>query len=292
MNTASAVHYKRINFDREFQVGKTAYESVVGRWWHQRSDDASHAHAYRRIASYAREAYRRSGGTIVDYACGSGILLLRLHRLFSKGRFIGIDGSSLMLTMARHRLDRHARRSAEDVHFTRTELPDPRLPKGIADMVVYAFPNMLHRDGQEPWRDRNGRLNMSDSIVARHLAEAREPDPEDEGEDEDPDALYDSLMTDHSVAWNIRRLLKRGGLCVRVEYSDAHRTKLTELGQHQTAFEEGSLKGRFRGRRPSRFFRLVRSTYSRSKVIEDVYHQTRAVDDRRGGYMISVLEAI
>jgi SAM-dependent methyltransferase len=292
MSGADIVHYKKINFDREFVSGRKAYERVVGQWWHGRSTDAPHAHAYRRIAGYAHAAYRRSGGTVVDYACGSGNLMSRLVRQFHGGRFIGIDGSALMLRLARERLDRLGRRASRRVEFIHTELPDPTLPKGVADLVVYAFPNMLQRPGYEPQRARGNGRHRRDSQVARFLASAREPDPEDETTDETPDELYESLMADKAVARNIRRLLRRGGLCVRVEYSDALRTELTDLDQARTAFEEGSLARSFGGPKPEQLFRVVRSTYSRSRVIEDVYHQTRKLDDRLGGYMISVLQAI
>jgi SAM-dependent methyltransferase len=292
MSGADIVHYKKINFDREFVNGRKAYERVVGRWWHARSTDAPHAHAYRQIARYARTAYRRSGGTIVDYTCGSGNLMTRLVHQFPGSRFIGIDGSSLMLQLARERLDRLGRRVTRRVDFIRTELPDPTLPRGVADLVVYAFPNMLQRPGYKPRRAEGNGWHRKDSQVARFLASAREPDPEDETTDETPEEMYESLMADKAVARNIRRLLKRGGLCVRVEYSDALREELTDLDQARTAFEEGSLARSFGGPKPEQMFRVVRSTYSRSRVIEDVYHQTRKLDDRQGGYMISVLQAI
>ncbi len=291
MESPRTLHYRRINFDREFNRGGKAYESIVGRWWHGRSEDAPHAYAYRRIARYARASSRRPAGTIVDYACGPGNLLLRLVREFPRARFIGVDGSSMLLKAALERLTRSAGGAERRVRFIRTELPDPRLPRAVADMVVYAFPNMLHRPDQKPWRS-GGRTPPDDVAVARHQARAREPDPEDETIDEDPDSLFESLLSDRAIGRNIRRMLRRGGICVRVEYSDALRTELTDLTQQRTAFEEGSLQGTYGGRRPARFFRLLRSTYSRSRVVEDVYHQTRQPDDRKGGYMISVLEAI
>jgi len=292
MRAESSSHFRHIDFDREFRHGRKAYERVVGTWWHGRSDDAAHAHAYRQIARAARESCRRPRGTIVDYTCGSGNLLVRLVRQFPGAQFIGVDGSSLMLAAARERLGRRVGGTIPRVRLIQTELPDPTLPRGVADLVVYAFPNMLHPPGTQPWRDRNDGFRKDDLVIARHLADAREPDPEDEDEDEDPETRYEGLLETHAVARNIRRMLRKGGVCVRVEYSDAHRTQLTDLDQQRSAFEEGSLEGRFRGRRPRCYFRVVRSTYSRSGVIEDVYHQTGRQDDRVGGYMLSVLEAI
>jgi len=39
-------------------------------------------------------------------------------------------------------------------------------------------------------------------------------------------------------------------------------------------------------------FDLVSSTYFRSKVKEDVFYQTKDETDRKGGYSITMLEAV
>ncbi|MFQ5876690.1 MAG: methyltransferase domain-containing protein [Acidobacteriota bacterium] len=292
MRRRTTVHYKKIDFERELRFGSRAYDRVVGRWWLMRSLDRPHAYAYRKIALYARSAVRGTPGTIVDYGCGSGPLLARLARVFPRSRLLGIDGSALMLRLARERLRRLGPSVERRVTLVHTQLPDPTLRRGVADLVVYAFPQIVPprpaRAGSAGGRAGAG----SDAAVARVLASAREPDPEEETVTQDPESLFESLMEDREISRNIRRLLKRGATCVRVEYSNAARGELTELVRMRTAFEEGSLRRPVGGARAARLFRFARSSYFRSRVMEDVYHQTRDRSDREGGYFVSILRAV
>lgn len=288
-----ASHFRDIDFDREFKKGRKAYDDrAVGRWWRQRSEDGSHARAYRTIARFVRRLHLPRDPTIADYACGHGSMLVRLFRLFPTAKLIGIDGSALQLEMARRRLTRLDRRAMDRVRLIETKLPDFTLPRGVADLAVFVFPNLVANESDQPYFDRHGYKHPRDSVVGRQLAKLREEDPDEETCTSDPDEVYDELMTNRVVARNIRRLMKRGGLCVRVEYSNSIREGLTQLVQDRTAFEEGSLARRYGGRASERFFEYLFDDYHRSKVIEDVYHQTGEEDDRHGGYMIGVLRAI
>ena len=290
----AAHSYERINFDREFKKGLKAYDKVVGNWWRQLSEDGPHALAYRTIARFCRNLHLPESPTIVDYACGHGSLLLRLFRTFPTALLIGIDGSEVNLGIARDRLRKLNRNALDRVEFIKTKLPDFSLPKGVADLAIFMFPNIVANDDDQPYYDKHGYKHPADSVVGKTLAKLREPDPEDETVDDDQDTglLFDEIMSNRVVARNIRGLTRKGGLCVRVEYANSIREELTELVQDRTGFEEGSLTRKYGGKKTEQFFEYLFGDYHRSKVIEDVYHQTRDDDDKIGGYMMGVLKAI
>lgn len=286
-------HFRKIDFDQEFKRGRRAYDDrAVGRWWRQRSEDRSHARAYRTIARFIQRLRLPGRPTVVDYACGHGSMLVRLFRVLPGARLVGVDGSKLQLEMARRRLIRLDRRAMDRVELIETKLPDFTLPRGMADLAVFVFPNLVANETDQPYFDKHGYKHPRDSVVGRQLAKLREENPDDETCHTDPDLVYDELMTNRVVARNIRGLVKTGGLCVRVEYSNSIREGLTQLVQDRTAFEEGSLTRRYGGKRPDRFFEYLFNDYHRSKVIEDVYHQTGEEDDKEGGYLIGVLRAV
>lgn len=287
------MNYRKVNFDRELDRGRVAYNGRVGQWWHRQALDSSHQYAYRNITNYLLSATRnKPPKLIVDYACGSGHLLTRLVRRFPRSRFLALDGSSQMLTLAEERVAQIGSEALSRVTFRETLLPNFSLPRVKAAVVVFAFPNILTSDKDERKIQSSGRRHQGDKAVARYLAEAREPDPEDETETEEPDDLFETLLDDKRIAHNLRSLLKRGGLCLRSEYSNAHRREFTRLVQQRKAFEEGSLNVPVNGHKAERVFQYVRSKYFRSKVVEDVYHQTRVADDKEGGYAITLLKAV
>lgn len=280
-----------INFDAEL-TKKKAYDRVVGDWWERRSYDSSHVYAYRNIVQFAAALRRPRPRVIVDYACGSGALLTRLARRFTSSKVIGIDGSKKMLERARLRLNRLDRDARGRVELMHTRLPDFELPGEMADMVLFAFPNIVAVKADQPYYDRHGYKNKADRAVARYLSAAREPDPEEETVTEDAETLFDMMMSERVVARNLRRIVKEDGVCIRVDYSGDEREELTELVQARFAFEDGSLANPYGGKRADQLFRMVKSAYFRSKVIEDVYHQTKDETDNEGGYVISVLEPV
>ena len=68
--------------------------------------DFSASHG-RRVAIF-RELFPELevGGAVLDLGCGSGDVLLRFARAFPGARFVGVDGSTPMIALARSALDR------------------------------------------------------------------------------------------------------------------------------------------------------------------------------------------
>ena len=131
----------------------------------------------------------------------------------------------------------------------------------------------------------NGYRQEEDAEVAKFLAAPRKPKAEDKWIFDDVQVLLDSLLIGKVVSRNFRGLLKRGDICVRVEYAKAEREKLTELEQGRLAFEEGSLETSINGRKAEKLFDFISSTCLKSKVMEDVYYQTKDETDRKGGLL-------
>lgn len=269
-----------IDFTRALASGVRSYDRHVGRWWMQRTSGIAHAEAYANIARYvARHAGKRSG-LLVDYACGAGLLTRQLVAALPRWHFLGLDGSRTMLRLA----EVWARRNGPSVaslEFRLAKLPDFALPRHKADLVVFAFPNII--TGARERRHCEAVYGM-DRVLARLLAEKREQAGEH--------VLYDQLFMNRVIARNLRRLLRKGGLCVRVDYSQGSRRELERFDRVATAFEEGSLSAGQGGRKPEKFFDLLYARYYPSDVIRDVYEQTKDEDFLEGGYSISLLRAI
>ena len=216
-------------------------------------------------------------------------MLTRLYRRFPNSHLTGIDGSSFLLEVAGKRLQYLGREWKQRVELIETGLPDFSLPGGKADALLFIFPNIVPPEEPEEEEDLH---HADDLAVAEYLGQAREPDPEEETVEDDEETLSDSLLTDNLISRNLRDLLKKGGVCVRADYANAPRSELTELVQQRLAFQEASLAEQVKGLRATQLFTLVGSTYCRSKVLDDVYHQTRDETDKEGGYLITTLVAI
>ncbi len=254
-----------------------SYNGEVGRWWLERSVEGAHRRAYRNISDFIQASFVNSPEMIVDYACGAGNLLSLLSCSFPLSKLVGLDGSSLMLESARRRFSRLPRGCAGRISLIETALPSFDLLHNQADLVIFCFPNMVPFFADEAIGEREIWLSNSEWEIAKNLAQ---PD--------DPFTLEQSRCISH----NLRRLLKRGGICIRVEYATAQRHELSPSELQRVAFEEGSLDTEVDGRRPRQWFRLLASAYFRSRVLEDVYQQTADERDRNGGYLITVLRAL
>ncbi len=281
----------KIDFEKELLRGRKSYNEHVGKWWVKQSLNAAHERAYRTIAEQARRCAGASPRVIVDYACGPGQILAKLYKKFPKAEIIGIDGSSMMLELTEKRLQRIGGDFDKRVLLVESDLPNFSLDLPKADLLVFAFPNVVVRTKDQPYYDEHGYQDNPDAKTASFLASSREPDPSEETVTDEEDILFDNLLTGKVVSRNLRGLMKRGGICIRAEYSNAPREELTKLVQARQAFEEGSL-GSFQGRKAVRLFSFRESFYYRSRVIEDVYHQTKDEADRTGGYFLNVLKAV
>jgi SAM-dependent methyltransferase len=272
-----------IDFDFELSRGLPAYSEMLGRWWYSRANDSAHAYAYRNIARYLRESLFRSPRLIVDYACGAGHLLSRLLDLFPDSRMIGLDGSPFLLSLARRRLGQR-----EHLTLIETALPNFELPGIRADLVIFALPNMVPSPGAYDLQQAGRFLKKSGWAAARSLAYAGDRD----GRDEDPETRFSTLLLGRLISLNLRRLLKPRGLCVRVEYGKVRRHELSAMELMRVPFEEGSLDLPVSGMLPEQWFRVLASCYFRSRIIEDVHQQSGGRENRRGGYLITVLRAL
>lgn len=293
-----------IDFDNLLSQGASTYDSAVGHWWHTRSLDLAHRRAYTHIASLASgfcQAWSKQPKVIVDYACGGGSFLGELLRTFPKSHIVGLDGSDNLLKECEKAhsgvcelLDQqHAfKPHSKPVSLAKTNLPNFRLPESKCDLAFLNFPNLVPDPAHLGEFNRNGYCNRADNEVARMLARFREMDPDDETITTPADELFDEYMTARVFSRNLRKLLRKGGILIRVEYTQAPREQLTELTQWRNLFAEGALEEPIKGKYSEAFFRLVGSEYRRSKVILDVFHQTGDPDDKHGGYMVSIFEAI
>jgi len=248
---------------------------IYARWWRGRARDRAHGRAYRNIAGFIRASLPREPRVIVDYACGAGQLLARLAPLFPHTRLVGLDGSDALLNLAAARFARLPEGRTAEVTLARTLLPLGRPLGEKADLAVYTFPNMMPPAEEAPGTG----LEREERDIARRLVGGP-------GEEADP-AL---LEYGRSISRDLRRLLRRGGLCIRVEYADSRREEWDPRILRQVEFEEGSLDLPEEGIRP--WFRVLASAFFRSRVMEDVYEQTGEERDRRGGYLITVLGAV
>ena len=264
------------------------YNTELGKWWKAQAENSCHTFAYRKIAGFVRASFRRPPKLIVDYACGAGHLLTRLSLVFPGARLIGLDASSFLLDLARKRLARLGPRVLRRTILIETMLPDVEGRRREADLVIYAFPNMLP-----------SRRGAVESLYRRCLAGAdhsaggalsRPTNPEEELED--PEALRRSLLLGRLVSLDLHALLRRGGICIRVEYAAVPRHELPRSELMRVSFEEGSLDMAVDGAFPMQWFRVAASSFFRSHVVEDVYQQSGDPSDKHGGYVITVLRAV
>jgi SAM-dependent methyltransferase len=256
-----------------------SYNGTVARWWYKHTCDRAHARAYRKVADYIRDSFTHEPKLIVDYACGAGNLLFLLSRRFPNSKLVGLDGSAFLLRLARRHLNHLPPACAGRIKIFDTSLPNMSILRGQADLAIFCFPNMVAAPGTEQF------LSKNDRNVARCLSL-------DEGVDDDAPAVQSGLEQGREVSLNLRRILTRGGICVRVEYATIQRHELSPPELTLVSFEEGSLDEKVQGITPRLWFRVLASSFFRSRVLEDVYEQTADERDRKGGYLVTVLKAV
>lgn len=294
-----------LDFDKLLTQGAATYDSSVGEWWHNRTLDAAHRKAYAHIAQAAHWTLQTHGlpepKYILDYACGGGALLGPLRQEFPDSTLIGLDGAESLLSQCALKFKQEAARvdsskifarGGASLRLARCVLPDFDQPKGKADLVVFAFPNLVPDEHHLHQFNDNGYSHVGDNDVAHLLARFREMDPADEVPVLPPDELFDDLMTQRVYSRHLRHLLKKGGVLVRAEYTQAPREQLTDLTRWRMLFAEGALEKPIKGQQAQAFFQFLGSQYCKSSVILDVFHQTGNPDDKRGGYMVSFYQAV
>ena len=245
-----------MDFDRELVGGRNTYNKKVGLWWRQRTSDAAHAYAYRNIADRVFSLAKGKSSVIVDYACGFGDLLVRLHSRLPHSELYGIDGSSFMLGMAKERLKRVSLKSMERVKMIQAELPDFSLPRQKADIAVFTFPHIV--TPPEVFRTYRRRYK-EDAKMTRFLSTAIERTPQDKALVDD-DSLYEAMMIDRVISRNLRSLLKKGGICVRVDYAGTQDDEPSDWATQGSEFEDGTLNQAINGMRESKYSNICSLT--------------------------------
>jgi hypothetical protein len=292
-----------VNFDKHLSRGERAYNTRVGDWWRQKSEDRAHRNAYRTIAKTVKDYFRRikrEPQWIVDYASGNAMALRELVELFPNTRFIALDGSHKMLGIGKKLLHdsgidadfaepAHAFESkGPQVRLVCSSLPENKLPSGKADAALFLFPNLNStqkgfKQVQEKW--------MKDKAAetgARLFAKLQD---ENAKKQPDPKSVYEELVLAAAVAENIRRLLKRGRYWFKADYSNAARKELQNTDRWQLLFSEGAMDYQIEEYKKKSIFKQIDNRYYPSAVIMDVFDQTRDPADKRGGYMITTFQA-
>ena len=289
-----------IAFEKEFRKGSASYEADLARWWITRSQDEVHRAAHRNVVRFMQRFLRGQGierpRTIVDYACGNGSLIGLLAKQFPASRILALDGSKRMLTHARDNLQASGlisrmitpglSRNGDRIELMHTPLPNFDLPATKADALVFLFPNMTISKKERRALRKQVATPPLVRDSARGLARLAQWDTGDP-----PHETMEDLLDARAIALNIRGLLKRGGYWFEIDYANAPRKQWDPLDQSRTLFEESAdfIAG---GRRLPRLFRLLQSSYYPSSVVLDVYEQSGDANDRKGGYAISVLQAV
>jgi SAM-dependent methyltransferase len=274
------------NHDREF-----TYDGIAAKWWAGQAANAAHRRAYKNIADFVHRSFPRSPKLIVDYACGEGTLLCLLSRRFEQAKLVGLDGSAGLLSLAKRRLSRLPLDCARRIELIHTPLPRFNLLKDCADLVVFCFPNMMPSLDDYGFRRQAYPVNETDRRVARTLSLVRDSSGR-KREFRDPSEFQEILEQSRCISRNLRRMLVRGGICVRVEYATTRRHEWSLRELQTVSFEEGTLDMKVDGASLRTWFRVLASAYFRSGVLEDVYQQSGSRRDKNGGYLITVLRAL
>ena len=281
-----------VDFEKELRTNFRGYNATLTRWWITRASNKSHCNAYRNIADYVITQIDPVPSLVIDYGCGNGKLLGALAVRFVETKFIGIDGSSAMLKTARTYLRKEAPDLLGRIKLLKAPLPTKLLIGKRAELVTFTFPHILSNLYDLDINSFLEFLTYSEIENAVILSEGKGlEDVSKENSDEDPELLQ-SLLVNRVISKNLRSLVKRGGYCLRVELANARREEFPNVFQKRFSFQEGSLDKSLSDQKFMQPFKLLRSEYHSSKVMEDAYEQTGDESDRKGGYWISLLKAL
>lgn len=260
-------------------------------WWLERAQDKAHQAAYKRIVKYSAKFLDKEPKHVIDYACGPGMLLRYLRRQFPESRISAIDESEQAIIGARDVL-RRSRLDPDDkhIHFVQDSLPHFNLGLRKADIVYFCFPDFRIPETRpviKYWREQFPQdWDATKKLRQKLLRDGADPELLDDNFD---------CFRKRLAGRNLRQMVKRGGLMLRVDYGSCSRDECEENMLKQIAFCEGSLC-RKRWDKDTRkdlvFAELLDSVYVPSAVINDVYAQTGNSKDTEGGFFISVLRAV
>ncbi len=285
------------DFDKLLTQGAATYDSEVGNWWVKRAEDKIHHRAYEKIVKALAPYTNSKQGLLVDYACGTGILLKKVLERYPHLRGIGIDGSRNLLERYLSKYDPKARLidltqswKAKNTLLLPTYLPNFSLPSKKADLIIWCFPNLVPAQEYLDEFNDNGYQKQSWFDQAHKLASFREMDPEDEVDNSSAEDKLDELLTQRVIHKNIASLLKTGGIFLKVEYANCHRSELTRLTRLKEQFMEGTLSKDIKGLTTKPFFKELSCAYHKSNVILDVFEQTNDPSDKEGGFTINLFQ--
>ncbi|HEY7161757.1 MAG TPA: class I SAM-dependent methyltransferase [Acidobacteriota bacterium] len=278
-----------IDFDKEFVKGSAAFEGFLADWWLEKSNDPAHRRAYKNISSKMHQILSEAGISspklIVDYACGNGAILDSLGNRFPETNIIAIDGSKKMLSLAKSSLEQAGPQPL--IEFLHSPLPNFSLPEEIADVVLFLFPNITINSKERRLVRKQLHMDVLTLKTAKFLAKWNEIDC-----DFSADECLEDILDSRAITSNIHRILNKGGFWFHVEYANAPRNQWDEIDKITTLFEESAWPVSVETDEIRREFRLIKSLYFRSSVMLDVYEQSGDPEDRDGGYVISVLQAL
>jgi hypothetical protein len=290
-----------VDFDKALSRGEYAYNTKVGDWWRQKSEDRAHKNAYRMItqtiARHFRRRLKREPEWIVDYASGNSMVLTEMAKVFPRTRFIALDGSRKMLTIGLENLrnagldadwtnpEKAFHRRGPQIRLVCTPLPENRLPSAKADAALFLFPNLNASKSSFQKINNQWIKDAASEQTARLFSKLQD---ENAKKQPDPDDIYEELVLGAAVAANVRRLLKRGMYWFKVDYTNALRKELQDTDQWQLLFAEAAMDLQIGDLKKRSLFEMIENKYYRSQVIMDVYDQTKDPSDRTGGYMITV----
>ena len=88
--------------------------------WSEGYDDSNNSHHIRQAQEYIKRAELKEGETVLDLACGTGLVTLLAKKQVGRGRVVGVDISNGMLEVAR----RKTRQQGLDITYIEHDIAD------------------------------------------------------------------------------------------------------------------------------------------------------------------------
>jgi ubiquinone/menaquinone biosynthesis C-methylase UbiE len=186
-------------------------------------DQADFSESHGRRVELFRERYGRElTGAVLDIGCGSGDILERFAKKFTKATFTGVDGSDPMLELSRRRMARAG--LSNRMTFVHAFIPSPDIPRQKYDVVMsHSLLHHLH-EPKVLW-DTVKQVAGKGTFI--FIADLRRPGSEqdvarivDERSGDEPDVLkrdfYNSLCAAFTAS-EIEQQLNQAGLDLEVE---------------------------------------------------------------------------